>query len=516
MRRLLGFCLIAQVALGSVSEASPDPAAATVAAARHQTDIRNDPRVTSALELLEVWIDAQLAYGHMPGISAAIVHDQELLWSRGFGYADLESEVATTSQTIFSICSVSKLFTSIAVMQLRDAGKLNLDDPVAKHLPWFDIQQTYADVPPATVRGLLTHTSGLPRESPFPYWTDPTFPFPTREAMMERVSSQRTLYPTDRYFQYSNLGMALLGEVVSAASGMPYDSYVRQQILEPLGMTDTTTDIPLQLAGGRLATGYSPLDRSGQRHALASFQTRALAPAAGYASTVEDLGRFAAWQFGLLGSEWGSTAGSIPGASILRPSTLREMQRVHRVDPELFASEGSYWGLGFGIYRGEDRQAEKRTYVGHGGACPGYRTSLRLQPDTKIAAIAMINAEGAAASPGVITRAAHKIVGNAISEAVESPEKARAADPGLRRYTGLYTTVAWGEVAVVIWGDGLATVSLPTRDPLGGLSKLQKTGEHRFRRVRDDGELGEEFTFELENDTVVRMWQNSQYSTKVR
>ncbi len=490
------------------------PAAAVVAVGQ-QTDIRNDPRVSSALELLEVWIDAQLAYEHIPGISVAIVNDQDLLWSRGFGYADLEGEVAVSPQTIFSICSVSKLFTSIAVMQLRDAGKLNLDDPLETHLPWFDIQQTYTDVPPATVRGLLTHTSGLPRESPFPYWTDPTFPFPTREEMMERVSSQRTLYPTDRYFQYSNFGMALLGEIVSAASGMPYDSYIRQRILEPLGMTDTTTDIPLQLAGGQLATGYSPLDRSGQRHALALFQPRAMAPAAGYASTVEDLARFAAWQFNLLGSEWGSTAESIPGASILRPSTLREMQRVHRVDPELYASEGSSWGLGFGIYQGDDERTVDGTYVGHGGACPGFRTSLRLQPDTKIAAIAMINAEGARASPGVITRAAHKIVGGAISEALESPEEASAADPGLRRYTGLYTTVAWGEAAVVIWGDQLATLWLPTQDPMAGLTKLEKTGEHRFRRVRDDGELGEEVFFELENDTVVRLWQNSQYWTKV-
>jgi CubicO group peptidase (beta-lactamase class C family) len=474
-----------------------------------QADIRNDPRVISALELLDVWIDARLAYNQLPGISAAIVHDQDLVWSRGYGYSDIESEVPVSPQTIFSICSVSKLFTSIAVMQLRDAGKLNLDDPVGKHLPWFDIQRTYSDVPPVTVRSLLTHFSGLPRESPFPYWTDPTFPFPTREAMIERVSSQSTLYPTDRYFQYSNFGMALLGEIVSAASGTPYDSYVRQQILERLGMSDTTTDLPLQLPEGRLATGYTPLDRSGQRHELALFQGRALAPALGYASTVEDLARFASWQFGLLG---GAGNSSSPGASILRASTLREMHRVHRVDDELFASEGSHWGLGFGVYPGDDREVQ----VGHGGACPGYRTSLRMQPDTKIAAIAMINAEGARASPGLITRRAHEVVGNAISEAVTSPEDASASDPGLRKYTGLYSTVAWGEIAVVIWGDQLATVWLPTEDPLGGLTKLEKTGEHRFRRVRDDGELGEEFEFELENDTVVRMWQNSQYSTKVR
>lgn len=496
--------------------ATEERPAATVEAVEQHKDIRDDPRVISALELLEVWIDAHLAYEQIPGIAIAIVHDQNLLWSRGFGYADLERKVPVSPQTIFSICSVSKLFTSIAVMQLRDAGKLNLDDPIKKHLPWFDIQQTYTDVPPATVRGLLTHTSGLPREASFPYWTDPTFPFPTREAMMERVSSQRTLYPTDRYFQYSNLGMALLGEIVAAASGMSYDSYIQQRILDPLGMTDTTTDIPVELAGGRLATGYTPLDRAGQRHALASFQTRAIAPAAGYASTVEDLGRFAAWQFRLLDSAWGTSAELIPGASILRPSTLREMHRVHRVDPELFDSEGSHWGLGFGIYPEDEQQTTETTFVGHGGACPGFRTSLKLQPDTKIAAIVMINAEGARASPGVITRAAHKIVGDAISEAIESPEEASAADPALRRYTGLYTTVAWGEAAVVIWDGQLAHLYLPTEDPMAGLTKLKKTGEHRFRRVRDDGELGEEWVFELENDTVVRMWRNSQYSTKVR
>ena len=128
----------------------------------------------------------------------------------------------------------------------------------------------------------------------------------------------------------------------------------------------------------------------------------------------------------------------------------------------------------------------------------------------------MINAEGTHANPGLITQRAHQIVGNAISEALESPQEASADDPGLRRYTGLYTTVAWGQAAVVIWGDQLAHVYLPTADPIGGLSMLEKTGEHRFHRVRDDGELGEEWVFELENDTVLRMWRNSQYSTKVR
>ena len=97
----------------------------------------NDVRVVSALELARTWLEAQRAYDQIPGVSAAIVVDQQVLWSGGFGQADLASGRAASADTIYSICSISKLFTSVAVMQQRDAGKLRLDDPVAQHLPWF-------------------------------------------------------------------------------------------------------------------------------------------------------------------------------------------------------------------------------------------------------------------------------------------------------------------------------------------------------------------------------------------
>ena len=118
--------------------------------------LKDDPRVDSALKLLGLWLDAQCAYEQIPGISMAVVHDQDLLWSQGIGYSDLDKMNPRKPETIQSICSVSKLFTSIAVLQLRDAGKLRLDDPVAKHLPWFTLEQTYPDGPPVTIRGMLT------------------------------------------------------------------------------------------------------------------------------------------------------------------------------------------------------------------------------------------------------------------------------------------------------------------------------------------------------------------------
>src|SRR5687768_10549427 len=118
----------------------------TVAVALNSTataqDLKQHPRVVDALRLAEVWLEAQRDYEQIPGISAAIVHDQTVVWSGGFGFADLSAKTPATPQTMYSICSISKLFTSIAVMQLRDAGKLRLDDPVSTRLPWFKIRGT--------------------------------------------------------------------------------------------------------------------------------------------------------------------------------------------------------------------------------------------------------------------------------------------------------------------------------------------------------------------------------------
>jgi len=141
------------------------------------------------LALIASWLDAQRAYDHVPGISAAIVHDQELLWSGATGYADIEGGQKAQADTIYGICSISKLFTGIAVMQLRDQGKVALEDPIADLLPWFNLSQSHAGSPEITLRATLTHSAGLPRESDYPYWVGPDFIFPTR---VNRASRRAT------------------------------------------------------------------------------------------------------------------------------------------------------------------------------------------------------------------------------------------------------------------------------------------------------------------------------------
>jgi CubicO group peptidase (beta-lactamase class C family) len=472
-------------------------AALVVARPADSQSIASHPRVKEATAVLEKWLDAARAYQRIPGVSAAVVLDQEVLWQGGFGVADLERRSPATPTTLYSICSISKLFTSIALMQQRDQGRVRLDDPVAKHLAWFKIKNPAPEAGEVTVEGILTHASGLPREAAYPYWSAPSFEFPTRDQIIGAVGSEEMLYRPETYFQYSNLGLTLAGEIVAAASGRAYADYVRASLLDPLGLRDTYPDMPVNERGRRLATGYSALGREGVRRSLPFYEAKGIAPAAGYASTALDLARFASWQLRLL---------SKGGKEVLEANTLREMHRVHFVDPDWETT----WGLGFEVWRNDGK-----TFVGHGGSCPGYRTQLLLKPDEKIATITMTNAIDADAA--ALAQQAYAIVAPAIKAATSDSGKAKPADPALEPYLGTYASSFGGEMEIVRWEGGLASLFLPSENPLRALAKYRKVGEHTFKRVRRDGELAEAITFDIGPDgRATRVRSNYNIMPRVR
>jgi CubicO group peptidase (beta-lactamase class C family) len=484
------------LALGIAAVAAMSVAAVAVAAEGPSPKVAGDPRVADAVNAWEEWLEYQAAINRVPGLSVGVVHDQELLATNAFGFANPEERKPAKPDTLYSICSISKLFTSIAVLQQRDAGKLRLDDPVSEHLSWYNLEDIHPDDRPITIRGLLTHSSGLPRESDYPYWTDADYPFPSREEIKARLGEQKTLYPASRYFQYSNLGLTLAGEIVAAVSDQPFGKYIRSNILDPLGMNDTFTEVPKNLRGGRLAIGHSALKRDGSREVVSAFQVRGIAPAAGFASNVEDLAKFAMWQFRLL---------SDGGNEVLRASTLREMQRVQWVDPDWNTTRG----LGFSVAR-----TGEHTFVTHGGGCPGYYTHFRIEPKAKIAVIALSNTIGSEVS--LYTEKGFDLIGPAVKAALKDPDGAPARDPELDRYVGVYGSI-WGQEAIIRWEDGLAVLGLGSRNPKKAITKLKKTGEHTFRRIReDDGELGETFVFDVDGDgTASRFKQHSNWSARI-
>ncbi|MEE4216349.1 MAG: serine hydrolase [Xanthomonadales bacterium] len=423
------------------------------------------------LALVESWLASQRAYDNVPGLSAAIVHDQELAWSGGFGLADIAGERAAEADTIYGICSISKLFTGVAVMQLRDQGKFDLDDPLAELLPWFNLVQAHDGSPEITLRAVLTHSAGLPRESDYPYWMGPDFDFPSSEKIRERLGQQATLYPADRYFQYSNLGLSLAGDVVEEQSGQDFDGYIRKNVLQPLGMADTDTGFPADAREPRVATGYSYPGREQTLKAMPRYDARGITPAAGFASTALDLGKFASWQFRLLAGE---------DDGVLKANTLREMQRVQWLDWDW----GTARGLAFGVYRVGDR-----TLTGHAGDCPGFNTRLFLDPLGKVAVAMMANrnrvdVDGYAA-------AIFDIVDG--GGTVDDEPQAENLDD----YTGSYDLNPWdGEEMVFRWKDGLAVISVPTMSPMDSLTLLKHVAGDRFHTVRDDdGEPGHEVRF---------------------
>ena len=471
-----------------------------------QQPLADDPGVAEAVHLLDTWMDAAQAYGGIPGASLAVVHDQELVWAKGFGFAHVEAEEPATPSTMYSVCSISKLFTAVGVLQLRDRGQVDLDDPVAKHLEWFRIRDGFAEAGAVTVEGLLTHTSGLPREAKAPYWTGPDYPFPTHEEIVATLPTQSMLYPPRTYYQYSNLALTLAGEIVAAASGQAYDDYIRASILDPLGMTSTFTDHQDRFRGNRLASGYTARGRDGRRHLVPDYQVRGVSPAAGFVSTVEDLARFASWQFRVLDGD----------DALLDRNTLREMHRVHWLEPD---GETTY-GLGFSVWK-----SDGDTFVGHGGSCPGYRSHLLLRPQDRVATAFAANGQGVDARR--FAQTAYDIVAPALRQAARkreaeapAPEVPAAAERGaaeqeaFRRFTGTYERSFGGEIAVLVRDGDLHVLPLPTNDPLEALTRLRHIEDSTFRRVRDNGALGEEFVFEELPDGTMRMWRNENYSVR--
>jgi CubicO group peptidase (beta-lactamase class C family) len=485
--RALCLAILLPVVMAPVARAAAEP-----------KDPAEDYRVRQALRLFEEWADATVAYEHVPGASMGLVLDQQLIWSKGFGYADRERHVPATPDTLYGICSISKLFTAISVLQLRDAGKLRLDDPVSLYLPYANLKPAGDDASPPTIRSLLTHSSGFPRESAHAYWTDPDFTFPTEEEVIAGLKRESMLYPPDRYFQYSNLGMTLAGEIVEKVSGKPYEEYVEDAVLKPLSLAHTTPFLPEGERGKLLATGYGSLTREGTREVMPFYRARGITPAAGFASNVRDLAAFASWQFRSLGKG---------GTEVLRAATLRDMQRVHWVDPDWKTT----WGLGFSV-----RHVDDQTIVGHSGQCPGYFTTFVLNPRAKEAVVVMMNAMNV--DPRGIALQLLKIAGPALKEA-QGPAcgPVKTPDPSLERFAGLYRS-AWGETVVVPWKDGLAALDLPSREPMEDLTLLKHIEGNAFRRIREDSDdLGEEVVFETDPDgKVMRLLWHQNVSRKIR
>ena len=385
-------------------------------------------------------------------------------------------------ENTFSICSISKLFTAVAIMQLVEDGKINLDDPIQKVLPWFDINNEFKDVPEITIKSILSHSSGLPRESNHPYWSWPDFPFPTKQDVIDELKNQEMLYPTSKYYQYSNLGLSLLGFIVEEVTQTNFDDYVNQNILIPLSMNNTKTYMSTEDYGKNLTLGYSSLNRNNEREKVNFFNADGIAAAAGFTSNVEDLAKFARWQIDLVKSL---------EKNILSPETLKLMHEIHWDDELTSVTRG----LGFGVYN-----FDGENWVGHGGSCPGYRSQLYINTNKELAYSVMINSSGT--SPTKYIDGIHEILSNVTLKKGEEINR-------FEEFEGKYISQPWvSETYVQSWGDNLALVSLPSDDPY--ISLYKHIEGDIFKKILTNNDLGQELKIIRDDNNKVVAYKTHQ------
>jgi CubicO group peptidase (beta-lactamase class C family) len=446
--------------------------------------IRQQPDVAANIDLLDKWIRAQMEYRDLPGLAVAVVYDQDLVWSGYYGYADLEAKKPVTAQTVFRIASITKTFTSTAIMILRDRGKLQLDDPVAKYLSWFTYKNRYPDGPAVTIRHLLTHTSGLPREAAFPYWTDNNFP--SREEMVEAFHNQESVFEPETKLKYSNLGMAILGEIVAVAGGEPFDRFIQKNILDPLEMNSTSV-IPAGEIRNRIAVGYNRRMPDGSRKRTPFFDSKGLTSAANIASTAEDLARYASAHM---------RQGPVGGKQILKTSSLREMHRVQWLNP----GWGSGWGLGFSVSKSGDRVT-----FGHGGWAGSHTSNLAVSPDEKVAVVVMTNSDDGV--PSFFASRILTMLAPAIKKSLPAPAPAAPPDTAAwKKYVGRYSDPDGGITDVMVFNGKLMMVGFnypPEENPVGALTELTPEGDNTFRTTGENGN-GEPVVFEMGTDGRVK------------
>ncbi|MBC7897805.1 MAG: beta-lactamase family protein [Cytophagaceae bacterium] len=453
------------------------------------SSVASDPDVLGAQRLFAAWIEGQIAYRGLPGVSVGVVSDQELVWSKGFGFADVKAKTPMSPATKFRMASHSKVFTATAIMQLREQGKLRLDDPVSKYLPWFKVKPTADDDGEITIEQLLTHSSGLPREAG-DHWT--TNKFPTVDEIKALVAHRQAAFPPATRWKYSNLAYSIAGMVVESVSGVSWADYLQQHIFQPLSMTASSVDKPVE----GLTVGYGRRMPDGSRAIIPFIDAKGMGSATGLTSNVEDMAKFVSAQF---------RKGPRGGRQILSTGSLREMHRVRSLDNNWTSGTG----IGFGVNRFRDK-----TYVGHGGGYLGNTTQTMIQLDSKVAVIVLTNTNDS--DPGGIARQLMNTVGEAVAKAAAPKPVVVAWDPSWTRFAGLYRG-DWGDQQIVALKDRLVLIT-PNGDNVDTPTTLESLGGGRFRLMAatGGGAIGEVVRFVEENGQVVRMYVGDGYSQRVR
>ena len=438
----------------------------------------------AAVATLDREIAADVQAHGIPGLAITIIHGHDTLWHHDYGLADLARGEKIGPATRFRLGSMSKLLTGLAIVQLRDAGKLDLDDRATRFLPWFRLSGD--EHPAITIRELLLHLSGLPADAPGVSWTDRVMP--TREQVIQGLPEVAPVLPAETTWKYSNLGYVLLGLVIEAASGQPYADYIGAHVLAPLGMAETLVEPGPE--SPHLAIGY------GARGAGRPPRTARL-PGHGR----HDPGgrhhcdRQRHGQARCLGARGERRPGACRRSAAARCCASMPITRISRAAR---ASAGR---------SSPPARACASAMPARPRASPA---SSRSSPATGLGVAVLINADEN--GPGKIADRALDLLGPAVAAATPLPPAA-TADPAWLDYIGTYGA-DHRDCAIVIANGRLAWQDPAAADPARTRIYLDPAGKDRFKWA--GGNLkGELVVFERDAaGQVARMLEGGYYDVR--
>src|SRR5215217_4096044 len=359
-------------AMGQKNRAAPGRNVSTAAS---QQQGPTDPAELEAF--LDKELGSEMEKHHIAGVAVSVVKDGKLFFAKGYGDADLEKGIPVDpEQTVFRIGSVGKVFTWTAVMQLAEQGKLDLDEDINTYLD-FRIPDTYPQ--PITLKDLMTHTSGFEDRLRESVVSDADDLVPAHEWLVSHMPTQ--VSPPGKYAAYSNYNAMLAGYIVARVSGEPYDQYIQEHILNPLGMVHSTAQSPIPPnLRAHSSVGYTYEDGAFQAFPDYTAQPAAV-PSGAHQASVTDMARFMIAH--LQGGRYSDA--NIAEARILSKSTMQQMHStLYTPDPRLL-------GTAYGFFDFSDNG--QRT-LGHVGYSPPMHSLLLLLPDQNLGIFVVYNSEG--------------------------------------------------------------------------------------------------------------------------
>ncbi len=342
-------------------------------------------RIEAAIPAIDQLFSNYAKQNHNPGLVYGLVVDGKLFYTGSSGYINTAEKILADKTSAFRIASMTKSFTAMAIVKLRDEGKLKLDDPVSIYIPELkDQKYVTKDAAPITVRHLLTHGAGFPEDNP---WGDRQLATTDKE-MLEMIKKGLSYSNVSGVaYEYSNLGFAMLGYIIKEVSGLSYDVYITKNILEPLGMLHTYFEYS-KVPADKLAHGYRWLNGQWVEQPLLHDGT--YGAMGGMISTMEDYAKYIT----LHASAWPARDDADNGP--VKRSSIREMQfpwNFSGLNPNGPMINGrncpNVSAYGYGLRWMKD--CEGRVNVGHSGGLPGFGSNWRIMPDLQIGIISFCN-----------------------------------------------------------------------------------------------------------------------------